>query len=72
MLVDKNDKRYGLEVKSESSTKHRSLDQFLEHDFIDEAYLAQITRGGIGRRVRSIPIYTAGCRFPYEENSDPE
>lgn len=70
MLVDKNDRRYGLEVKSESSTKHRSLDQYLEHDFIDEAYLAQITPGGIGRRVRSIPIYTAGCRFPYEEAPD--
>lgn len=67
MLVDRNDRRYGIEVKSESSTKHRSLDKYLENDFIDEAYLAEITRGGIGRQIRSIPIYTVGCRFPYEE-----
>lgn len=69
MLVDKNDRRYGIEVKSESSAKHKSLDKYLENDFIDEAYLAEVTRGGIGRRVRSIPIYTVGCRFPYEEDS---
>ncbi len=67
MLVDKNDRRYGIEVKSEKSGKHRSLDKYLDCDFIDEAYLAQITRGGLGRQVRSIPIYTAGCRFPYEK-----
>ena len=67
MLVDKNDRRYGREVKSEKSGKHRSLDKYLDCDFIDEAYLAQITRGGLGRQVRSIPIYTAGCRFPYEK-----
>lgn len=67
MLVDRNDKRYGIEVKSENSAKHRSLDKYLENEFIDEAYLAEITRGGIGRQIRSIPIYTVGCRFPYEE-----
>lgn len=72
MLVDRNDRRYGIEVKSESSAKHRSLDQYLEHDFIDEAYLAQITRGGTGRQIRSIPIYTVGCRFPYEETEECE
>lgn len=67
MLVDKNDRRYGIEVKSENQNKHRSLDKYLENDFIDEAYLAEITRGGIGRQIRTIPIYTVGCRFPYEE-----
>lgn len=67
MVVDRNDRRYGIEVKSENSNKHRSLDKYLENDFIDEAYLAEITRGGIGRQIRSIPNYTVGCRFPYEE-----
>lgn len=60
MLVDKNDRRYGIEVKSENQNMHRS-------HFIDEAYLAEITRGGISRQIRTIPIYTVGCRFPYEE-----
>lgn len=36
---------------------------------ITEAYVAEITRGGIGRTVRTIPIYTVDCRFPYEEVS---
>lgn len=71
MLVDKDDRRYGIEVKSERSTKHKSLDQYLEQELIDEAYLVQVTRGGTGRRIRSIPIYTVGCRFPYAEE-DPE
>jgi len=66
MLVDKNDKKYGVEVKATRSNKHESLDCFLSKDFVDEAYLAEITCGGIGETVRSIPIYTVGCRFPYE------
>lgn len=35
--------------------------------FMDCGYLAEITRGGKGRQIRSIPIYTVGCRFPYED-----
>lgn len=35
--------------------------------FIEEAYIMQITRGGVGSRIKSIPIYTVGCRFTYEE-----
>lgn len=65
MLVDKDDKRYGIEVKATRSDKHESLDYFMNKKFVDEAYLAEITRGGVGRNVRTIPIYTVGCRFPY-------
>lgn len=65
MLVDKDDKKYGVEVKAIRSNKHESLDYYLNKEFIDEAYLAEITRGGIGEQIRSIPIYTVGCRFPY-------
>lgn len=65
MLVDKDDKKYGIEVKSDHSNKQESLDCYLRENFIDEAYLAEITRGGIGQRIRTIPIYTVGCRFPY-------
>lgn len=65
MLVDKNDKKYGIEVKAIKSNKHISLDTYLSRGFIDEAYLAEITRGGKGETINSIPIYTVGCRFPY-------
>ena len=65
MLVDRNDKKYGIEVKSKSSSKHASLDYYLKEKFIDVAYLAEISRGGIGKTIKTIPIYTVGCRFPY-------
>ena len=68
MLVDKEDKKYGIEVKASKSNKHDSLDCYLRKKFIDEAYLAEITRGGIGEEIRTIPIYTVGCRFPYHES----
>ena len=65
MLVDRNDKKYGVEVKSKRSNSHESLDVYLQKKFIDVAYLAEITRGGTGKEIRKIPIYTVGCRFPY-------
>lgn len=65
MLVDKNDKKFGIEVKSKHSGKHESLDYYLDKGFIDEAYLAEITRGGVGNKICTIPIYAVGCRFPY-------
>ena len=65
MLVDRQDRKYGIEVKSARSNKHESLDMYLNNKFIDEAYVAEITRGGKGSQVKSIPIYTVGCRFPY-------
>lgn len=65
MLVDKKDIKYGIEVKAAKSNKHNSLDIYLRKKLIDEAYLAQITRGGMGEQIKTIPIYTVGCRFPY-------
>lgn len=65
MVVDKEDKKYGIEVKASSSNKHESLDKYFDKKFIDVAYLAEITCGGIGEKIRTIPIYTVGCRFPY-------
>lgn len=67
MIVDKDDKKYGIEVKSKQSTSHDSLDLYLKKKIIDVAYLAEITRGGISNatKIRKIPIYTVGCRFPY-------
>lgn len=67
MIVNKDDKKYGIEVKSKQSASHDSLDLYLKKKIIDVAYLAEITRGGISNatKIRKIPIYTVGCRFPY-------
>ena len=67
MIVDRNDKIYRIEVKSNRSNEHKSLDLYMNKGSIEEAYLVQITRGDVGSRIKSIPIYTVGCRFPYEE-----
>lgn len=66
MLIDREDKKYGIEVKSNKSNKHKSLDIYKERNFIDEGYLVEITKGGKGKHISSIPIYTVGCRFPYD------
>lgn len=65
MLVDMNDVKYGIEVKSSKSNKTESLKIYKERKMIDEAYLAEITKGGKGTAINTIPIYTVGCRFPY-------
>lgn len=65
MIVDRNDRKYGIEVKSNKSNKTKSLKTYKNRALIDEAYIAEITRGGKGAEVSSIPIYTVGCRFPY-------
>lgn len=55
---------YGLDVKTNRG-ESKSLSAFLKHKKIDEAYLAGITRGGEEETFKKIPIYTIGCRFPY-------
>lgn len=65
MIVDPNDRKYGIEVKSNKSNKTESLRIYKSRAFIDEAYIAEITKGGKGADISTIPIYTVGCRFPY-------
>lgn len=65
MIIDRNDRKYGIEVKSNKSNKTESLRIYKNRAFIDEAYIAEITKGGKGADISSIPIYTVGCRFPY-------
>ena len=60
MVVDKKDKKYGIEVKSLRSTKQDSLDYFYNHGIIDETYLAEISRGGTNKTLNKIPIYEVG------------
>lgn len=65
MLVDKNDVKYGIEVKATSSTHTKSISYCIDRGVIDRAYLAEITHGDENKTVKRIPIYTVGCRFPY-------
>lgn len=65
MLVDRNDRKYGIEVKSNKSNKTESLKIYKNKKMIDEAYVVEITKGGKGTDKNTIPIYTVGCRFPY-------
>lgn len=65
MVVDREDRKYGIEIKSTDSDEPVSLQIYLEHHMVDEGYLAGKTRGGIRKDLYSIPIYTVGCRFPY-------
>lgn len=68
LIIDSKDVKYGLEVKTSRDNEPTSLLGFLKDKKIDEAYLAGVTRGGIGKQMKKIPIYTIGCRFPYEDN----
>lgn len=66
MIVDKNDVKYGIEIKSSNSDKPTSLLVYMNEEKINKAYLAGKTRGGLRKNnIYSIPIYTVGCRFPY-------
>ncbi len=65
MVVDREDRKYGIEIKTTDSDEPVSLQIYLEHPMVDEGYLAGKTRGGIRKDLYSIPIYTVGCRFPY-------
>ena len=68
MLIDKNDKTYGIEVKSSNSNKFKSIIEYSNKGLIDEAYVVEVTRGGKSSKQKNlskIPIYTVGCKFPY-------
>lgn len=65
MLINQDDVVYGIEVKASNSTNPISLNVYLDKGFIVEGYMAGITRGGIREKIKTIPIYTVGVRFPY-------
>ena len=66
MIVDRDDVKYGLEIKASDGEHPVSLSVYLKDHKIDKGYLAGKTRGGVRKDMYSIPIYTVGCRFPYE------
>lgn len=65
VIVDKYDNKIGIEVKT-NNNHTKSLEYYKEKGLIDKGIRAFMSRGGIGERFRTIPIYTIGCRFPYE------
>jgi len=65
MVVDKADKKYGIEIKTSDQGEPISLMVYLEHKKIDAGYVAGKTKGGVRKKICSIPIYAVGCRFPY-------
>lgn len=66
MVVDINDKKYGIEIKTTDDNSPVSLTVYLNQKIVDEGYLAVKTRGGIRKNLYSIPVYAVGCRFPYQ------
>lgn len=63
MMLDVNNKAYGIEVKGNP----KSLAVYLDKKLIDRGIVANRTQGGHGKQFDTIPIYTVGARFPYEE-----
>ena len=66
MVVDKNDVIYGIEVKAKDGNP-KSLKVFIDRRLVDRGIVAKPTQGGHGETFDTIPIYTVGCRFPYDK-----
>ncbi|MEG1575841.1 MAG: AAA family ATPase [Clostridium sp.] len=64
VVVDKNDVKFGLEIKTGNS-RAKSLEYFKEKGMVNRGVKAALSRGGIGERFETIPVYAIGSRFPY-------
>lgn len=64
VMVDKNDIKFGLEIKTGNS-RAKSLEYFKEKGMINRGVKAALSRGGTGDGFETIPVYAVGCRFPY-------
>ena len=56
---------YGIEVKYNNGTP-KSLQTITSKKFIDKPIVVKRTQGGNTGGILTIPIFTVGCRFPYE------
>ena len=66
VAVDREDQRYGIEVKT-GDNPARSLKYYRDKGLVDRAVRALPGRGGHGERMDTIPIYMIGQGFPYAE-----
>lgn len=67
MIVDRDGIVYGIEAKTDSGSII-SLKVYKERGLIKRGIVVKNTKGGITDKFWTIPIYTVGCRFPYEDN----
>lgn len=65
MIVDKANKSYGIEVKTNTGDP-KSLKVYIDKGLVDRGIVCKNTKGGHGDKFDSIPIYTIGARFPYK------
>lgn len=64
VVVDKEDRRFGIEVKT-SDNRARSLAFYKEKGMVDYGIRAVPMQGGRGMQLYTIPIYLIGAGFPY-------
>jgi hypothetical protein len=64
MIKDKNNKVYGIEVKTKTGNP-KSLKVYISKHLVDRGIVAKRTKGGHGGYFDSIPIFAVGARFPY-------
>lgn len=67
VVVDKNDVKFGLEIKT-GNGRAKSLEYFRDKGMINRGVKAALSRGGVGERFDTIPAYAIGCRFPYGDS----
>ncbi len=65
VIMSKDRVVYGIEGKTLKGAP-TSLKIFVDKHFIDKGIVAKPTPGGRGDTFDTIPIYTVGCRFPYD------
>lgn len=64
IVMSKDKVIYGIEGKTKKGDAN-SLKVFIDKHLIDKGIKAVLTNGGKGDIFDTIPVYTAGCRFPY-------
>ncbi len=64
MLLDTDNKIYGIEVKAKEGTS-KSLSIYIQKGLVNRGIVAKRTTGHNGDKLSSIPIWAVGCRFPY-------
>ena len=65
MIADKQKIVYGIEVKTKDGAP-KSLKVYLDKRLVDKGIVAKPSMGGRNAMYDTIPVYTVGCRFPYE------
>lgn len=64
MIVDKDDVKYGIEVKTDTGDP-TSLKIYISKKIVDIGIVAKNSRGGHSDNFDTIPIFAVGARFPY-------